>query len=64
MRTITGLFDNYDEAQDVVGELEATGVPSSDISLIANNRQCRICWTGHAANAVLFLTFLWGTLHP
>jgi len=37
MRTITGLFDNYDEAQDVVGELEATGVPSSDISLIANN---------------------------
>jgi len=37
MRTITGLFDTYDEAQDVVGELEATGVLSSDISLIANN---------------------------
>jgi uncharacterized membrane protein len=26
-------------------------------SLIANRRQCRICWAGHVANAVLFLTF-------
>ena len=25
-------------------------------SLISNRRQCRICWTGHAANAVLFVT--------
>lgn len=24
-------------------------------SLIANRRQCRICWAGHIANAVLFL---------
>jgi uncharacterized membrane protein len=24
-------------------------------SLIANRRQCRICWTGHFSNAVLFL---------
>jgi uncharacterized membrane protein len=24
-------------------------------SLIVNQRQCRICWTGHASNAVLFL---------
>ena len=24
-------------------------------SLIANHRQCRICWTGHIANAVLFV---------
>ena len=23
--------------------------------LIVNHRQCRICWTGHVANAVLFL---------
>lgn len=28
-------------------------------SLMANRRQCRICWTGHAANAVLFLTLAW-----
>ena len=27
-------------------------------SLIANKRQCRICWAGHIANAVLFVTFL------
>ena len=24
-------------------------------SLIANRRQCRICWAGHVANAVLFV---------
>jgi uncharacterized membrane protein len=24
-------------------------------SLIANKRECRICWTGHVSNAVLFL---------
>jgi uncharacterized membrane protein len=24
-------------------------------SLIANRHQCRICWTGHASNALLFL---------
>jgi uncharacterized membrane protein len=28
-------------------------------SLIVNGHQCRICWTGHAANALLFLTLLW-----
>ena len=27
-------------------------------SLIANHRQCRICWAGHIANAVLFFNFL------
>ncbi|TPJ52422.1 general stress protein [Mesorhizobium sp. B2-6-4] len=37
MKTITGLFDNYDDANDAVGELEATGVPRSDISIVANN---------------------------
>jgi uncharacterized membrane protein len=30
--------------------------------LIANNRQCRICWAGHVANAVLFLCFAWSAL--
>ena len=24
-------------------------------SLIVNKRECRICWAGHTANAVLFL---------
>jgi uncharacterized membrane protein len=27
-------------------------------SLIVNRRQCRICWTGHFSNAVLFLLLL------
>jgi uncharacterized membrane protein len=26
-------------------------------SLIANHRECRICWAGHFANAVLFAAF-------
>ncbi|MBZ9742582.1 MULTISPECIES: general stress protein [unclassified Mesorhizobium] len=37
MKTVTGLFDNYDDASDVVGELEASGVPEADISIVANN---------------------------
>jgi hypothetical protein len=37
MRTISGLYDNYDDARDAVGELEASGVPSDDISIVANN---------------------------
>ena len=28
-------------------------------SLIVNRRECRICWAGHAANAVLFAAFVW-----
>ena len=31
-------------------------------SLIVNGHQCRICWTGHISNAVLFLTLLWKAL--
>jgi len=27
-------------------------------SLIANNRECRICWAGHVANATLFVSLL------
>ncbi|WP_214477222.1 general stress protein [Mesorhizobium sp. dw_380] len=37
MKTVAGLFENYDDAADAVGELEATGVPHSNISIIANN---------------------------
>jgi hypothetical protein len=37
MKTVTGLFDNYDDAKGAVAELEATGIPNSDISLVANN---------------------------
>jgi hypothetical protein len=37
VKTVTGLFDNYDDASDAVGELEASGVPHADISIVANN---------------------------
>ncbi|MDQ0395996.1 general stress protein [Labrys monachus] len=34
--TITGLFDRYDEAMAAVKRLEAAGIASADISLVAN----------------------------
>lgn len=37
MRTVTGLFDDYADASSAVSELEAQGVPSSDISIVSNN---------------------------
>lgn len=39
MKTVTGLFDNYEDASDAVGELEASGVPHADISIVANNSE-------------------------
>lgn len=36
-KTITRLFDNYSDATAAVRELEALGVPHSDISIVANN---------------------------
>ncbi|WP_188612821.1 general stress protein [Chelatococcus reniformis] len=36
-QTITGLFDSYDAARSAVEQLEAEGVPHSDISLVANH---------------------------
>jgi hypothetical protein len=37
IRTIVALFDDYREAEGAIRELEAAGVPSTDINLIANN---------------------------
>ncbi|MBD9512074.1 hypothetical protein IB265_35630 [Ensifer sp. ENS10] len=37
MRTVTGLFDDYETARDAVRDLEAAGIPPDDISIIANN---------------------------
>jgi len=37
MRTITGLFDDYDDASNAVSRLEAIGIPHSDISIVASN---------------------------
>jgi hypothetical protein len=36
-RTITRLFDNYADAERGVAELERMGVPTRDISIVANN---------------------------
>jgi hypothetical protein len=37
MKTVTGLFDDYDDASEAVGDLEALGIPNSDISIVASN---------------------------
>lgn len=37
MRTVTGLFDDYADARNAVTDLEAAGVPSDVISIVANN---------------------------
>ena len=37
MRTITALFDSYDDAGSAVRALKDAGIPSADISLVANN---------------------------
>lgn len=37
MKTVTGLFDNYDDASDGVGELEASGIARDDISIVSSN---------------------------
>lgn len=36
-RTLTGLFDRYDDARRAVQDLEAAGVAHRDISLVAND---------------------------
>jgi len=36
MRTLTGLYDNYDDARATVKALEDAGVPSDDISIVTN----------------------------
>src|SRR5689334_17386956 len=36
-RTIVALFDDYRDAEGAIRELEAMGIPSTDINLIVNN---------------------------
>jgi hypothetical protein len=35
--TVTGLFDDYSDAEAAVRELKAAGIPDHDISIVANN---------------------------
>lgn len=37
MKTVSGLFDRYENATAAVDQLHALGIPRDDISLIANN---------------------------
>lgn len=39
---ITRLFDTYEQAAQAVAELESSGIPHSDISIVANNAEGRI----------------------
>ena len=36
MRTITKVYDSYAQARQAVTDLEAAGIPSSEISILAN----------------------------
>jgi hypothetical protein len=38
-RTVSALYDTYDAARLAVDELEAAGIPHSDISIVANNSE-------------------------
>jgi hypothetical protein len=40
--TITRLYDSYEQARDAVRDLEASGIPHGDISIIANNIEGRV----------------------
>jgi hypothetical protein len=40
MQTVTRVYDTYGQARQVVADLEASGIESSDINLIANKYIC------------------------
>jgi hypothetical protein len=48
-RTIARMYDSYEHAQTVVNELEAAGIPQSDISLVANEKARTASSTGTTA---------------
>lgn len=41
MKTVSGLFDDYNDAKTAVDALERSGVPSDQISIISNNADDR-----------------------
>jgi hypothetical protein len=48
-RTVTGLYDSYDDAAAAVRDLEASGISHRDLSLIVNNADNRYAPTDHIA---------------
>jgi hypothetical protein len=49
MRTITGLFDSYSDAQSAVSRLESSGIAADDISIVSNNGDGRYTDESNAA---------------
>lgn len=55
-RSLTALYDSYDDATNAVAKLEAAGIPHADISLVSNKAEQSSAATGetteHAATGV------------
>lgn len=51
IRTITHLYDTYDDAAQVVADLESAGIPHSDISLVANQPGNGVTAADHISGA-------------
>ena len=48
-RTLTALYDQYDDAATAVTKLEAAGIPHDDISLVSNKAETTVDGDGHTA---------------
>jgi uncharacterized membrane protein len=58
-----GLLGNWPPAWLLLLTLPAVAMSAFlGYGLIANRRECRICWAGHAANAILAIVFGFRTL--
>ena len=45
-RTITAMFDDYEDASEAVRKLKTAGIPDADISIIGNNAESRAHGSG------------------
>ncbi|WP_312367792.1 general stress protein, partial [Ensifer sp.] len=41
MKTVSGLFDTYEQASQAVRDLKAAGIPDGDVSMVASNAEGR-----------------------
>lgn len=51
MKTVTGLFDSYQDAEMAVRDLESAGVPSGDISIVSHQKTKSAAGEGASAGA-------------
>ncbi len=49
--TITKLYDTYEQAREAVRDLEASGIPHRDISIVAGNAEGREIHKDHSGAA-------------